>query len=84
MPTVRVHHHNHSHPVEAASAHEAGCRYMAAAAGNPSWGLPRFLPGETVTVEAPDGKLIPVTHEQACRWGNREAERRRVEAQRRR
>lgn len=76
MPIVRVTHHSISHEVEASSAHEAALRYAADAAGNPSWDLPRLHPGETCTVEAPDGQLIPVTHEQAMRWGNREAERR--------
>ncbi len=76
MPLVKVHHQGKSHQVEAASAFEAGPRYQAAAAGNPSWDLPRLLPGDTCAVEAPDGTLIEVAHEQAMRWGAREAERR--------
>lgn len=80
MPTVKVTHRNHSHTVEADSAHEAALRYKAFAAGTPSLGLQRFNPGEVLTVETPDGQVVQVTHDQACQWGAREAERRMAES----
>lgn len=79
MPTVRVHHGQHSYEVEASSAFEAGLRYKAFAAGTPSLNLPRFDPGQFVTVETPGGRMVRVTHEQACQWGAREQARREIQ-----